>query len=63
MQYAMMVVIAVQPIQVPQCVTVFDVRWREPRRMRRKMYLAVICSIVSIEFQHFRTSELTHVKI
>ena len=47
MQYAMMVVMNVQPSQVAQCVTVLAVRCLDPRRMRMKMYLAVICALLA----------------
>ena len=43
MQYAMTVVINVQPSQVDQWMTVFAVRCLDPRKIRMKMYFAVIC--------------------
>jgi hypothetical protein len=51
LQYAMIVVMDVHPSQVAQWVTVLAVRCLEPRKMRMKMYLAVICSqsVIALE--------------
>jgi hypothetical protein len=49
MQYAIRVVTDVQAIQVVQWVIVLAVRCLDPRKIRMKMYLAVICGI-SVSF-------------
>ena len=57
----MTVVIKVQPSQVDQWMTVFAVRCLEPRKMRMKMYFAVIC--LPLVMFKFVGVELTYVEI